>query len=133
MNRSHLRMLEAEAIFVLREVASEFERPVLLFSAGKDSVVVSHLARKAFYPGKIPFPLLHIDTGHNFPEVIAFREQRVKEIGERYVPSMKVDLVFRADRFGRGGDRTARFRRDDGQASRLVAARSVRAEPFQFN
>ena len=65
---THLKELEAESIFVIREVAAQFERPALLFSGGKDSIILSHLARKAFWPGRIPFPLLHIDTGHNFPE-----------------------------------------------------------------
>ncbi len=78
---THLQHLEAEAIFVLREVASEFERPVLLFSGGKDSIVVSHLARKAFFPGPIPFPFLHVDTGHNFPETIEYRDRWIKQIG----------------------------------------------------
>ncbi len=78
---THLQYLEAEAIFVLREVAAEFERPVLLFSGGKDSIVVSHLARKAFFPGPIPFPLLHIDTGHNFPETIEYRDWWIQKIG----------------------------------------------------
>jgi 3'-phosphoadenosine 5'-phosphosulfate sulfotransferase (PAPS reductase)/FAD synthetase len=68
MKLTHLKELESESIFVLREVAAQFERPVLLFSGGKDSIVVSHLARKAFWPAKIPFPLMHIDTGHNFPK-----------------------------------------------------------------
>ena len=79
-NLTHLKELEAEAIYVLREVASQFENPVLLFSGGKDSIVVAHLARKAFYPAKLPFPLMHIDTGHNFPETIEFRDKFVKEI-----------------------------------------------------
>jgi sulfate adenylyltransferase subunit 2 len=70
----HLKELEAEAIFVIREVVSQFERPALLFSGGKDSIVLAHLAKKAFYPAKIPFPLIHIDTGHNFPETIEFRD-----------------------------------------------------------
>jgi sulfate adenylyltransferase subunit 2 len=78
---NHLSVLESEAIFVIREVASEFERPVLLFSGGKDSIILAHLARKAFAPGKIPFPLLHIDTGHNFPETIEFRDRYVAELG----------------------------------------------------
>ena len=77
---SHLRELEAEAIYVLREVAAQFENVGLLFSGGKDSIVVAHLARKAFYPSKVPFPLVHIDTGHNFPETIAFRDKYVNEI-----------------------------------------------------
>ena len=72
---SHLRALEAEAIHVLREVAAERERPALLFSGGKDSIVLVRLAQKAFAPGRVPFPLLHVDTGHNFPEVIAFRDR----------------------------------------------------------
>ena len=70
----HLKELEAEAIFVIREIAAQFENPAILFSGGKDSILITHLARKAFYPSKIPFPLMHIDTGHNFPETIAFRD-----------------------------------------------------------
>lgn len=78
---SYLQELESEAIYVIREVAAQFERPVILFSGGKDSIVVTHLARKAFWPAKIPMPLLHIDTGHNFPETIAFRDKLVSELG----------------------------------------------------
>ena len=78
-----LDQLEAEAIHIIREVVAEFERPVLLFSGGKDSVVVLHLATKAFFPGKVPFPVLHVDTGHNFPEVIAFRDDTVGRLGIR--------------------------------------------------
>src|ERR671933_272526 len=77
--RSHLQQLESEAIFVMREVAAQFERPVLLFSGGKDSIVMVHLAYKAFHPGNMPFPLLHIDTGHNFPETLEFRDRLVAE------------------------------------------------------
>ncbi|PWJ39408.1 sulfate adenylyltransferase subunit CysD [Sediminitomix flava] len=80
---THLKELEAEAIFVLREVAAQFENPAILFSGGKDSIVVTHLARKAFAPAKIPFPLLHVDTGHNFPETIKFRDDLVKKLGAR--------------------------------------------------
>jgi sulfate adenylyltransferase subunit 2 len=80
---SHLRALESEAIHVMREVAAEFERPVLLFSGGKDSIVLLRLAEKAFRPAPFPFPLMHVDTGHNFPEVIEFRDRRVAELGER--------------------------------------------------
>jgi sulfate adenylyltransferase subunit 2 len=79
----HLRVLESEAIHILREVAAEFERPALLFSGGKDSIVLLRLAEKAFWPAKIPFPVLHIDTGHNFPEAIEFRDRRVAELGVR--------------------------------------------------
>ena len=81
----HLRALESEAIHVMREVAAELSRPVLLFSGGKDSIVLLRLAEKAFRPGRFPFPLMHVDTGHNFPEVIAFRDRRVAELGERLI------------------------------------------------
>jgi sulfate adenylyltransferase subunit 2 len=82
---SHLRALESEAIHIIREVAAEFERPVLLFSGGKDSIVMLHLAAKAFAPAKVPFPVMHVDTGHNFEEVIEFRDRRVGELGVRLV------------------------------------------------
>ena len=79
--RSHLKQLENEGIYIMREVAAQFERPVLLFSGGKDSIVMVHLALKAFYPAKIPFPLMHVDTGHNFPETIEFRNKLVEKTG----------------------------------------------------
>jgi sulfate adenylyltransferase subunit 2 len=82
---SHLRALESEAIHVMREVAAEFEKPVLLFSGGKDSIVLLRLAEKAFRPAPFPFPLMHVDTGHNFGEVIEFRDRRVAELGERLI------------------------------------------------
>jgi sulfate adenylyltransferase subunit 2 len=82
---THLEALEAEAIHVMREVAAELERPVLLFSGGKDSIVLLRLAEKAFRPARFPFPLMHVDTGHNFPEVIEFRDRRVAELGERLI------------------------------------------------
>ena len=78
---NHLRELESEAIFVIREVAAQFEKPALLFSGGKDSILMTHLAKKAFYPARIPFPLIHIDTGHNFPETIEFRDRLVNNLG----------------------------------------------------
>lgn len=87
MKNKHLYDLENESIYILREVAAQFNRPVLLFSGGKDSIVMAHLAKKAFYPGKIPFPFMHIDTGHNFPETIDFRDQITKE--------MDVELIVR--------------------------------------
>ncbi len=87
-NLDHLKALESESIYILREVAALCERPVLLFSGGKDSIVVSHLARKAFFPAKIPFPFLHIDTEHNFPETIEFRN--------RWIKSMDVNLLVRS-------------------------------------
>ena len=90
---THLKELEAEAIFVIREVVAQFERPALLFSGGKDSIILSHLAKKAFYPSKIPFPLIHIDTGHNFPETIAFRDQLVEKLGvQLYVGSVQESI-----------------------------------------
>jgi sulfate adenylyltransferase subunit 2 len=82
---SHLRALESEAIHVMREVAAEFEHPALLFSGGKDSIVLLRLAEKAFRPAPFPFPLMHVDTGHNFPEVIEFRDRRVAELSERLI------------------------------------------------
>jgi len=78
---SHLKQLESEAIFILRETAAQFERPALLFSGGKDSIVMTHLAHKAFWPAKLPFPLVHVDTGHNFPETIVYRDQLVEKLG----------------------------------------------------
>jgi sulfate adenylyltransferase subunit 2 len=85
MKLTHLQVLEAEAIHVMREVAAELERPVLLFSGGKDSIVLLRLAEKAFRPARFPFPLMHVDTGHNFAEVIEFRDRRVAELGERLI------------------------------------------------
>ncbi len=81
----HLRELEAESIFVIREVYAQFNNPCLLFSGGKDSIILTHLAKKAFWPAKIPFPLVHIDTGHNFPETIEFRDELVKKLGAQLV------------------------------------------------
>jgi sulfate adenylyltransferase subunit 2 len=91
----HLALLESHAIFVLREVAAESERPVLLFSGGKDSAVLLHLAVKAFRPGRFPFPILHIDTGHNFPEVIAYRDARVAELDEQLIVARVQDSIDR--------------------------------------
>lgn len=84
-NLTHLKQLESEAIFVMREVASQFEKPVLLFSGGKDSIVMVRLAQKAFWPAKLPFPLMHIDTGHNFPETLEFRDKLVEQIGAKLI------------------------------------------------
>ncbi len=89
----HVRLLESESVFILREVAAQFERPVLLFSGGKDSILMVHLARKAFAPGKIPFPLVHIDTGHNFPETLDYRDALVREVGVRlHVGSVQASI-----------------------------------------
>ncbi|HEY3331415.1 MAG TPA: sulfate adenylyltransferase subunit CysD [Capsulimonadaceae bacterium] len=96
MNRyglTHLSELEAESIYVLREVAAQFERPALLFSGGKDSIIMSHLARKAFFPAKIPFPLLHVDTGHNFPEAIEYRDWWVDQIGAKLIVALVQDSI----------------------------------------
>lgn len=82
---THLKELEAESIFVMREVYAQFENPAILFSGGKDSIVLTHLAKKAFWPAKIPFPLVHIDTGHNFPETMAFRDNLVEELGVKLI------------------------------------------------
>jgi sulfate adenylyltransferase subunit 2 len=90
---SHLRTLEAEAVQVMREIAAEFERPVLLFSGGKDSIVLLRLAEKAFRPGPFPFPVMHVDTGHNFPEAIEFRDRRMQEIDERLIVAYVEDSI----------------------------------------
>ncbi|MEQ8625477.1 MAG: sulfate adenylyltransferase subunit CysD [Vicingaceae bacterium] len=92
-NLTHLKELESEAIYVVREVASQFENPVLLFSGGKDSIVCAHIARKAFYPAKIPFPLMHVDTGHNFPETIEFRDQFIEKIGANLIVASVQDAI----------------------------------------
>ncbi len=91
----HLEALETEAIHVMREVAAEFERPVLLFSGGKDSIVLLRLAERAFRPGRFPFPIMHIDTGHNFPEVIAYRDRCVKRLGERLIVASVQESIDR--------------------------------------
>jgi sulfate adenylyltransferase subunit 2 len=82
---THLKELESESIYVIREVFSQFENPIILFSGGKDSIVMTHLAMKAFYPAKIPFPLVHIDTGHNFPETIEYRDKLIEKLGARLI------------------------------------------------
>ncbi len=93
--RTHLDWLEAEAIFILREIAAEAEKPVLLFSGGKDSAVLLRLAEKAFAPGALPFPLLHVDTGHNYPEVIEFRDRRAAELGAQLIVRSVEDSIAR--------------------------------------
>jgi sulfate adenylyltransferase subunit 2 len=89
----HLAALEAESVHIIREVAAEFERPVLLFSGGKDSIVMLRLAEKAFFPARIPFPLMHVDTGHNFPEVMNYRDRRVAELGLRLIVASVEDAI----------------------------------------
>ncbi|HXY27562.1 MAG TPA: sulfate adenylyltransferase subunit CysD [Acidimicrobiales bacterium] len=102
---SQLDVLEAESIHVIREVAAEFERPVLLFSGGKDSIVMLALAERAFWPAKIPFPVMHVDTGHNFPEVIDYRDRRVAEAGVKLVVASVQDSIDR----GRVSEETGRW------------------------
>src|SRR5437868_11627499 len=92
---SHLDALEAESLFIMREVVAEFERPVLLFSGGKDSIVLLRLAEKAFAPGRLPFPLMHVDTGHNFPEVLGVRDRRARELGARLIVASVPDAIAR--------------------------------------
>lgn len=107
---SYLDELEAEAIYILREVLAQFQNPVILFSGGKDSILVTHLAKKAFYPCKIPFPLLHVDTGHNFPETIQFRDDLIKELGlQLFVGSVQesIDNGRVAEERGKNATRNA--------------------------
>src|SRR5690606_4491764 len=123
---SHLRALEAEAIDIFRELAAERERPVLLFSGGKDSIVLLHLAVKAFRPARFPFPLMHVDTGHNFPETIEFRDRKVAELGERLI----VASVQRSIDEGRvSEDRGPRASRNRCQTTTLLDA----IEEHQFD
>jgi len=107
---SHLDALESEAIHIFREVAAELERPVLLFSGGKDSIVLLRLAEKAFRPGRFPFPLMHVDTGHNFPEVIEFRDRRVAELGERLIVASVQESIDKGRVVEEKGPRASRNR-----------------------
>ena len=110
MKLTHLQILEAEAIHVMREVAAELERPVLLFSGGKDSIVLLRLAEKAFRPARFPFPLMHVDTGHNFPEVIEFRDRRVADLGERLIVASVQDSIDAGRVVEESGPRASRNR-----------------------
>jgi len=107
---SHLDALEAEAIHIMREVAAELERPVLLFSGGKDSIVLLRLAEKAFRPARFPFPVMHVDTGHNFPEVIEFRDRLVSEIGERLIVASVQESIDKGRAVEETGPRASRNR-----------------------
>ena len=107
---THLETLEAEAVHIIREVAAEFERPVLLFSGGKDSAVMLHLAVKAFVPAKLPFPVMHVDTGHNFPEVIDYRDRRIAELGVRLVVASVQDAIDAGKVVEETGPRASRNR-----------------------
>ena len=105
---SHLDELEAEAVHIMRELAAELERPVLLFSGGKDSIVLLRLAEKAFRPGKFPFPIMHVDTGHNFPEVIEFRDRRVADLGETLLVASVQESIDRGRVVEETGPRASR-------------------------
>jgi sulfate adenylyltransferase subunit 2 len=107
---SYLETLEAESIHIFREVAAERERPVLLFSGGKDSLVLLRLAEKAFRPGKFPFPIMHVDTGHNFPEVIEFRDRLISELGERLIVASVQDSIDAGRAVEETGPRASRNR-----------------------
>src|ERR687889_2913839 len=107
---SHLAALEAESIHIMREVAAEFERPVLLFSGGKDSIVLLRLAEKAFRPARFPFPLLHVDTGHNFPEALEFRDRRVEELGAKLIVASVQESIDKGRVAEEKGPRASRNR-----------------------
>jgi sulfate adenylyltransferase subunit 2 len=107
---THLDELESEAVHIFREVAAELERPVLLFSGGKDSIVLLRLAEKAFRPGKFPFPIMHVDTGHNFPEAIEYRDRRVSELGERLVVASVQESIDKGRVVEETGPRASRNR-----------------------
>lgn len=124
-SRTHLDWLEAEAIYILREIAAETERPVLLFSGGKDSAVLLKLAEKAFSPAPLPFPLLHVDTGHNYPEVIQFRDQRAAELGATLIVRTVDESIAR----GTVVLRHAHASRNGAQATTLLEA----IEEFKFD
>jgi len=107
---SHLETLEAESIHIFREVAAEFERPVLLFSGGKDSLVLLRLAEKAFRPGRFPFPIMHVDTGHNFPEVLEFRDRLIEQLGERLIVASVQESIDQGRAVEETGPRASRNR-----------------------
>src|SRR5690606_32947576 len=106
----HLKALEAEAVHILREMAAERERPVLLFSGGKDSIVLLRLAEEAFRPARFPFPIMHVDTGHNCPEAIEFRDRRVKELGERLIVASVEESIAKGRVVEERGPRASRNR-----------------------
>src|SRR5687768_12721224 len=107
---THLDELESESIHIMREVAAEFERPVLLFSGGKDSIIMLRLAEKAFRPGRFPFPVMHVDTGHNFPEALDFRDRRIAELGERLIVASVQDDIDAGRVVEESGPRASRNR-----------------------
>lgn len=125
-NLTHLKELESESVYVIREIASQFQRPVLLFSGGKDSIVMTHLARKAFYPARIPFPLLHIDTGHNFTETLQYRDSLVKNINANLIVRYVQDSINRGTAVE---EKTANPSRNNLQTITLLEA----LEEFKFD
>ena len=122
-----LDALEAEAIFIMREVAAEFERPALLFSGGKDSIVLLRIAEKAFWPAKIPFPVMHVDTGHNFPEVLAFRDKRVAELGARLIVASVQEAIDSGELVEERGPRASRNRLQTPVLLAAIAAQQLDA------
>jgi len=118
---SHLDSLESEAIFIMREVAAELERPVLLFSGGKDSIVLLRIAEKAFRPGRFPFPILHVDTGHNFPEALEFRDRRVAELSERLIVASVQDDIDAGRVTEENGHKSSRNRLQTTTLLRVLA------------
>ena len=105
---THLKELESEAIFVIREIVSQFENPALLFSGGKDSILLTHLAKKAFFPAKIPFPLIHIDTGHNFPETIRFRDNLIRQLDVKLIIGSVQESIDKGRAIEESGSNTSR-------------------------
>ena len=124
---SDLDTVESEAIFIMREVAAEFERPALLFSGGKDSIVLLRIAEKAFWPAKIPFPVLHVDTGHNFPEVLAFRDKRVTELGAKLLVGSVQAAIDRGEIVEERGIRASRNRLQTPVLLAAIAEHQVNA------
>jgi sulfate adenylyltransferase subunit 2 len=125
-NLTHLKQLESEAIFIMREIASQFERPVLLFSGGKDSIVMVRLAQKAFWPARMPFPLMHIDTEHNFPETIAFRDKLTEQAGAKLIVRSVQDSIDQGRVVEESGTNASR---NNLQTATLLDA----LEEFQFD
>ena len=119
---THLEVLESESIHIIREVAAEFEKPALLFSGGKDSIVMLRLAEKAFWPARIPFPVVHIDTGHNFPEVIEYRDKRVAELGVKLVIGSVEDAIAAGKIVEETGPRASRNRLQTSVLLETIAA-----------
>ncbi len=122
---NHLRELESESIYVIREVAAQFENPVMLFSGGKDSIVMFHLARKAFWPSKVPFPLMHIDTGHNFPETLEFRDELMEKTGTRLVVKYVADSI----KLGRAKEETG-FNASRNKAQTVTLLDAIEEQKF---